>query len=376
MIDISTFNWLFLVIIIYIINLASIVYFNPLNIVRQYHTTLIILSIITGIINLSLWKFINFGSIITVLSALVILYGLLYSIYYFIIYTRWPLAIMIHVLNALFIVSLIALVYTYFSTKIFPNVGKSGKVGLAFKLLKYLIFYIPCLFIDLINFVKSEYKITAKTTVIILVIELIIIILRFLLPLLYKFYNHVDGYLIEKGPLYLNNETNLGTFQNKPIKSATKSKKKNFNYNYAISSWIWINPQPESTSEAYNESTSLLNYGDVLNINFNKNNLEFWALTTGDDKVTLDPNIKKKVYVFKNIQYQKWNNIILNYDGGSLDIFINNKLVSSIINITPAKYYNIVTSGANNGINGGIKEIIYYDTVLSKNDIYSIYSAG
>ena len=88
----------------------------------------------------------------------------------------------------------------------------------------------------------------------------------------------------------------------------------------------------------------------------------------------LPSNNQIKIYELKNVPYQKWNNIIFNYDGGTLDIFINNKLVSSTINITPIMYYNIVTSGATNGINGGIKDIIYYDKVLSKNDIYSIYS--
>ena len=37
-------------------------------------------------------------------------------------------------------------------------------------------------------------------------------------------------------------------------------------------------------------------------------------------------------------------------------------------------YYNKVTAGTDNGINGGIKDIVYYDKVLSKRDINSIYN--
>ena len=208
----------------------------------------------------------------------------------------------------------------------------------------------------------------------------IVIILRFIIPYLYKIYNRVDGYLVEKGPVYLNNETNLGTFQNiKSTKNLTKYT--NINYNYAISTWIWINPQPQSTNSKYNKSTTLLNYGDVLNINFNKNKLEFWASTSKKNKNnknnnnTMHNNLKK-IYELNNIHYQKWNNIIFNYDGGTLDIFINNVLVSSTINITPIMYYSNVISGSTNGINGGIKNLTYYDKVLTKNDIYSIYSIG
>ena len=71
----------------------------------------------------------------------------------------------------------------------------------------------------------------------------------------------------------------------------------------------------------------------------------------------------------KNIPYQKWNNFVFNYSGGTLDIFINGKLVSSNINITPVMYYDKMTAGATNGIYGGIRDIVYYDKVLSRGQI-------
>ena len=383
-----TFFLTILLFIVYIINLGLVIYFNPFNVASNFTKTFIILSIITGILNIFVFMRLSTSKssgFFKILSTLFILYGLIYSIYYFIIFTPWPLTIIITILNILLIICVLSIGYKSFSTlfsKTFYTKdakGNSSKVGLVLTLIKHLIFYIPCLFIDFIDFIKHEYKITTKTVWIILLIELIIVILRVILPYLYKIYNHVDGHLVKKGPIYLNTETNLGNFQN--IKPSNLTKLTNIKYNYAISAWIWINPQPQSTNSAYNKSTSLLNYGDVLNINFNKNKLEFWAASNGkksnNNKHTdnmLPSNNKIKIYELKNVPYQKWNNIIFNYDGGTLDIFINNKLVSSTINITPIMYYNIVTSGATNGINGGIKDIIYYDKVLSKNDIYSIYS--
>ena len=82
------------------------------------------------------------------------------------------------------------------------------------------------------------------------------------------------------------------------------------------------------------------------------------------------------VYESSNIPYQRWNNFVINYFGGTLDIFINNILVVSKINITPILYPNKVTSGASNGINGGIKNIVYFDKVLSRNQVHSIYNKG
>ena len=155
------------------------------------------------------------------------------------------------------------------------------------------------------------------------------------------------------------------------------SKKFPYNYNYTISSWIWINPQPASTSDAYNRSTTLLNYGDILKINFNKNKIEILAATTENNNKKDKHHINNKIInvcKIKEFAYQKWNNIILNYSGGTLDVFINNKLISSTENISPILSHNKVTCGSSNGINGGIKNIVYYDYNLSKFKIYAIYN--
>ena len=113
---------------------------------------------------------------------------------------------------------------------------------------------------------------------------------------------------------------------------------------------------------------------EILNDNLNvKNNIEILASTTKEGEST-EPLVK--IYNTKNFNYQKWNSIILNYNGGTLDVFINNDLIASSINIIPIMYNNKITAGSNNGIHGGIKDIVYYDKVLSRNDINSIYNKG
>ena len=78
----------------------------------------------------------------------------------------------------------------------------------------------------------------------------------------------------------------------------------------------------------------------------------------------------------KDFNYQKWNHILINYSGGTLDVFINDDLVASRMNITPIMYNNRVTAGSNNGIQGGIKDIVYYDKALTRNDVTAIFSKG
>ena len=332
-----------------------------------------------------------YGPTITIILILTAICGLAYIIVYLVSYTPWPLTILVDILNIGIIIGLLAYIYNIFNKDIDPLI-KSSKKSSVLNYIIRLIFYIPCAFLDFIEYIKHQFQNTTSTTWVLIIFEIITIGLRILLPMLYKFYNksiRPHGVMIEEGPIYLNNSTNLGIFQNpishydktisheerrakaiSDIAKISKSKKNKFNYNYALSCWLWINPQPPSTSNAYNKSTLLLNYGNILKIKYNKNKIEIYAASTSEKSST---NKLIKVYETSNIKFQKWNNFVLNYSGGTLDIFINNVLVSSNINITPIMHYHSVIVGSDNGIHGGIKNIIYYKKVLSKREITSIY---
>ena len=58
------------------------------------------------------------------------------------------------------------------------------------------------------------------------------------------------------------------------------------------------------------------------------------------------------------------NNIIFNYYGGTLDIFINKKLMSSTPNIIPLSVDGAATCGSDNGIYGGIKNAVYFKNTI------------
>lgn len=311
-------------------------------------------------------------TVIRLFLVLLVFFGLLFTTIYFIVGTPWSLTFVVNLLNIGILIGLLAIIYTFIKD-LRPKKSDGEYKASFFRLLQMIIFYIPCLFIDLVSFIKSEVGSKQRTAWILLLIEIIIIALRFTIPYIYKKFikTITKQQIVSEDPVYTNRETDLGIFQvhNKKISDMKLNKKAVFNYNYALSCWLWINPQPPATNDSYTKSTTLLNYGNVIKINFNKDKLEIFAATTRDS----DP-VKKmvKIYELENIPYQRWNNIVFNSSGGTLDIFINGELVSSNINITPVMYFDKIISGTPNGIYGGIKDVVYYSKILSRKEIEDI----
>lgn len=220
------------------------------------------------------------------------------------------------------------------------------------RFIQNVILYIPCLVYDFIDWVKYQYSITTSTAYIILGIDLLLIASSQMWNKLRSFLKHrtnADGLLLE-GPVYLNTKHKLGTFED--MKKIMKNK--NFSYRYGVSFDIYINPQPPNTSAAYGEYTTLFDYGGkpTLLYKADENKLKI--------QVKINETETKNIYLGTDMKLQKWNKFLINYDGGTLDIFLNDKLISSTGSIAPYMTLDIVSVGQNNGINGGIRDVIYF----------------
>ena len=80
-------------------------------------------------------------------------------------------------------------------------------------------------------------------------------------------------------------------------------------------------------------------------------------------------NQKPKVFIIDNVPLQKWNNIVINYDSGILDIFMNSKLLASYNNIIPYMSQDQITIGDDQGLSGGICNVVYFPQSISKDRI-------
>jgi hypothetical protein len=143
-----------------------------------------------------------------------------------------------------------------------------------------------------------------------------------------------------------------------------------FSYKYAISGWFYINPQPPNTSTAYSVYTNILNYGEKVKIEYNGklSSLRVMAAVanTANDA---EKNILTEVYQTNEVIYQKWNNIVINYADGYMDVFLNGVLVGSLPGVLPYMSFDTIVVGARDGIIGGMCNVNYYKDVLNEKTI-------
>ena len=93
-------------------------------------------------------------------------------------------------------------------------------------------------------------------------------------------------------------------------------------------------------------------------------------------KIIMNNGLNKKPieYIIDGPPLQKWNNIVINYDGGHLDIFMNSKLVRSFPSVVPYMSFDQLTVGEDNGLGGGICNVVYFPASISRERIITNYN--
>jgi len=268
----------------------------------------------------------------------------------------------------LLIVCLLVFILIAILIKVFYKKSLVNDENTIAALIKNCLLYIPCLIIQLTDYLKYEYSITTRPSVILLFVMIIIITIHFLLPYLKSKLNDANGKQLVTTPIYTNVYKILGSYEELSGSINSQSETK-YDYRYALSFWFYVNPQPPSTNNNYSKYTSVLNYGNKPNILYKSDENKVMI------KMTQGHNKKKKIFIEKTLPLQKWNHFVVNYSGGTLDVFLNNELVGSKIKVVPFMTHDVVSSGEVNGIHGGICNVKYFDYTLLKNDISNIYNS-
>jgi hypothetical protein len=288
--------------------------------------------------------------------------------------------------------------------------GNYYKKSPFFRLIINTIFYIPCILVGILdpilsflgfgsvastgktglsglwNGLTTTIEATKKTPTayyILLVVTILLYIIYFFLgKIVQTNISKQGGTLLVNSPVYTNTENSIGLYDNLNGTSDDNP----YNYKYAISFWVFIDAMSPNISSSLNKYTSLLNYGNKPNVLYNasENTIMITLENDGEPAIGSDSRLRNPqdldasgniiVYKMSNVLLQKWNNIVINYSNGTLDIFYNGQLMKSVNEAVPKMSKDTLTIGSNNGINGGICNVTYFNTELKMSQIYYLYN--
>lgn len=323
-------------------------------------------------------------------------------------------------INIFIVVVFLSLLYRFF------DIGKLVKNSPILRLIINVIMYLPCLLIYLIetpisyliptnkinltnksvkDILNNEYTKTDTGTFVLLAIMIILLLIVIFYPFISEKIQLQGGKQIVNQTIYTNKYAPLFT-----IKQLTNMNTPD--YQFGLSFWLYIDSEPPSNSSLYVTNGSVLNCAELPNILYNgvDNSLIFTQkYTTGiltdasniqmdismneygfyndgkydhnqlykdvsNNVIELNKSSSKEFFRIKNIKLQKWNHIVLNLYNGTMDIFYNGQLVKSQPGVVP--YINMsdtLSIGANNGINGGVCNVTFFDKPLHFTQIYYLY---
>jgi len=190
--------------------------------------------------------------------------------------------------------------------------------------------------------------------------------------------------ILNNKPTYINKKTNIGTYENlkggassefinSKIKPIASDAADDYNYNYGLSAWVFLMAQPPSFGIGYAKFTKVFDYAGKPTIWYNPE-INTLKITTNVYKKDDGSLYEKTVYKTTDFPLQKWNNIVINVVGGTLDVFINKKLVASVPNIIPYMSNDTINIGDNPGISGTVANVTYFSRPISQQKISFFYN--
>jgi len=306
------------------------------------------------------------------------------------------------ILNLFIVLAVLGLVFKLITG------GTYYKKSPVFRLIVNTLLYIPCILVGVIDSLLSvlgftgeagksgisglwsgltsaveNTKNTPYTYVVLFFIIIFLYIAYFFIgPQVQTNLSKQGGVTLVNNPVYTTSENTIGTYDE--LNGTDENNL--YDYKYAISFWVLIDAVSPNASSSLNKYTSLLNYGNKPNVLYNasENKLRITLANDGEPAVGsasrltnpqhLDSDGNIIVYEMSDVLLQKWNNIIINYSNGTLDIFYNGKLVKSVNEAVPKMSKDVLTIGSNNGINGGICNVTYFNTSINSSQVYYLYN--
>jgi hypothetical protein len=287
--------------------------------------------------------------------------------------------------SILIVIVSLALVYKLFSNRLR---NQPGIIGFFIDLL----FFIPCLFSDLLELFMKEINITPNSVFVLFTIEILLIIGYFTIPIaittaitkksipILKDYHFLDQPIIlptDILPKIVIQDTN------------TNSKTQTPNKKYSISLWVYLNQQ-QHNDNSKTGMANIFSYGSEENgmkpkimysnsANNQKMKDQYQITLSGfSDPMNNNKNVDTNIYL--ELSGQKWHHFVFNYsaDTSTTELFVDGDLVRvykyNSEHVYPQYHASDLFSiGDKNGLDGAICNIAYYDDTLTTTQVHMLY---
>ena len=329
------------------------------------------------------------------------------------------------IINTVFFIVLCALAYykqhgVMVVLILFMFIFHLTKSYIGLKILKLIwlgIIFIPCLFLDMLTSSQSVVGDTTRTIWIIVAIEILLIAILYGGPYLLNYIGASASQIVaapvslkQKYDTKLNTQSpqifiyhNTGIDRTPEDKAANCPVEEKKRYNYSISGWFFLN----NMSTPVNQHLEIFDFGGVPKMTYNSSSAELILscntldisgsplsneTTIYNSKTNYNTIIDGKSENKKNqirmlidneeeldvsIPLQKWNYFVVNYNGKTMDFFMNNRLLIRSDFIMPDIVLKPITIGYtdnNKGLNGSICNFAFHKVPLTKEQIRWTYT--
>jgi len=155
-----------------------------------------------------------------------------------------------------------------------------------------------------------------------------------------------------RGLQLFNEPKKLNKAKSVPIQS-------DFKYNYAVSCWIWLMPQPPEESPTSSLFANVLDYAGKPRVLYNAalNTLRVTMRRPAKEGEDVGANIL--MADIPKIPLQRWHHLVLSYNNGVFDIFLNGSLYLSQPAVVDTMEGEL-TTGEDQGNRGKICNTVFY----------------
>ncbi len=334
----------------------------------MYLTMILMPLIIAGFIVLPIFsEGFNFNLNTTLISVLIVV---MVTMYYFMkIVVNAELryvGYMMYLLGIAIVICLLAMIYKIFY-RIIRNVKGTWATILS------ILFLLPCMLLDGIEALSTDFKNTATSVKILAFIEFCLIFLFFYAKGSFRGSSEV---VLLGDPKDLHQLHNLGddSVMFNPSNGT-------FRENYGISMWFYINTS-HSTHGSPIPVFARANISKTENKNVKYDSVLYPLIEYDQQTQKLKITVANENSIFLDIQGQKWNHLAISMDNGNAIIFMNGELIKTIPYTTSPSSQksgdNKLSVGWNtdqiDGLFGAICNVVYYKTPLTPDQVARMYN--